>query len=145
MASESSVNAIVEESSALNNSSVKATTIDKFCREHPEIVPCAIKVDIEGYDLAAVRGAREVIKKFQPLFLIEFYEGAVNTSEALFAFCESVGYSVFAHVKPRREDGSYHFTKIIFLELTRENWKSNWRIMIFLVPGKLREKFLELA
>ncbi len=142
LADEPSVNVIAGELPAQGNRVVvPATTIDRFCREHSEVVPCAVKVDVEGYDLPVVRGAREVIGRFEPLFLIEFYEGPLNTPEALFDFCAEVGYSVFAHVKPRRADGSYDFRRIVLRELTRENWGRNWRIMIFLVPGRWRSAF----
>lgn len=124
---------------------VPATNIDAFCAKNPHVNPCVIKVDIEGYDLPAVRGARKTISKFQPVFLIEFYEGPLNTVQHLFAFCDEYNYRVFAKVKPRRPDGSYSYTNIRFRELTHANWSQHWQIMIFLVPLRLHREFEKLV
>jgi len=41
---------------------VPVTTIDAFCRER-HITPAFIKIDVEGFELAVLRGARETIRR----------------------------------------------------------------------------------
>ena len=48
------------------------TTIDEFCRERG-IVPNLIKIDIEGYEFHAIRGAREILSKYHPIVVVEFH------------------------------------------------------------------------
>ncbi len=54
------------------NQRVEAITIDDFVSEHNLSVGL-IKMDIEGYELNALRGAKATIKQFQPVLLISIY------------------------------------------------------------------------
>ena len=51
---------------------VQVRTIDEFCAEK-EITPALIKIDIEGFELHALRGARETIARHKPLLVIEMH------------------------------------------------------------------------
>lgn len=51
---------------------VQVTTIDRFCRERG-IAPSLIKIDIEGYEFHALRGAQEVIRRHSPRILVELH------------------------------------------------------------------------
>jgi hypothetical protein len=51
---------------------VEVTTIDAFCREH-RIAPSLIKIDIEGYEFHALRGAREVLREYSPIIVAELH------------------------------------------------------------------------
>lgn len=53
--------------------SVQATTLDDLCEAHG-IVPSFVKVDVEGHEPALFRGARQVIAKYRPVFVFEFWE-----------------------------------------------------------------------
>ncbi len=46
-------------------------TLDEFARDLSVLPPTLIKMDIEGAELAVLRGARELIRKAQPLLMIE--------------------------------------------------------------------------
>ncbi|HSA05964.1 MAG TPA: FkbM family methyltransferase [Candidatus Gastranaerophilales bacterium] len=56
----------------INSEKIKITTIDKFVQDN-NLNPGLIKMDIEGYELEAVKGALETIKKFKPLIIISVY------------------------------------------------------------------------
>ena len=53
------------EAPAPNTSEVRAISIDQFCAEH-RLAPRVIKIDVEGAELAALRGARATIAAAGP-------------------------------------------------------------------------------
>ena len=48
------------------------TTIDAFCLAH-KLKPNFIKIDIEGYEWHALRGARDTLARCRPLVLVEVH------------------------------------------------------------------------
>jgi FkbM family methyltransferase len=76
---------------------VKVTTIDAFCAER-RLVPRLIKMDIEGFELHALRGARETLLSHRPLVVVEMHpmnwpEIGVDRSD-IAGLINSIGYSV---------------------------------------------------
>lgn len=65
--------------------SVQGTSLDSFfAKNNTEGKRIAfIKIDIEGAELFALRGAEDIIKRWHPVFYIEIYE----------EYCQSYGYS----------------------------------------------------
>jgi len=53
---------------------IDLVTLDDFIRDERLTPPDLIKVDIEGSELYALRGARKTITKYQPILLIEYME-----------------------------------------------------------------------
>jgi FkbM family methyltransferase len=51
---------------------VEITTIDAFC-QYRRIAPTLLKIDIEGFEIHALRGAHETLKKYQPTVLVEMH------------------------------------------------------------------------
>ena len=51
---------------------IKITTIDNFCKKE-NIKPKLIKMDIEGFELEAIKGSEKIIKKLKPVLLICLY------------------------------------------------------------------------
>lgn len=77
---------------------VNATTIDQFCSENG-IVPRCIKIDIEGSECVAVRGARDTIKRVRPDLVIETHGleilGVGGSVAELVGQLEADGYVLF--------------------------------------------------
>jgi FkbM family methyltransferase len=48
---------------------VDATTIDEFCQQHSIESIDVLKIDIEGHELAALRGARRLLELGNPMFI----------------------------------------------------------------------------
>lgn len=76
---------------------VRLTTLDKMLRGSKNPITF-IKCDVEGHELAVVRGARDVIERFMPAWLIEVSQDPDEPgtpSNELFAILYSYGYSAF--------------------------------------------------
>jgi len=54
-----------DEAAATSASEVRATSIDQFCAEH-RLAPRVIKIDVEGAELVALRGARATVAAAGP-------------------------------------------------------------------------------
>jgi FkbM family methyltransferase len=48
------------------------TTIDAFCSAH-KLVPSLLKIDIEGFELHALRGATRTLTSYRPVVVVEFH------------------------------------------------------------------------
>jgi FkbM family methyltransferase len=87
------------------------TTIDQFCAEY-NIRPKLIKVDIESFDLPALYGGCETIKKYKPYIIYEHAERLESDLQTAYeipdsvrdfdivGFCKSVGYNPFVYRFP---------------------------------------------
>ena len=75
---------------------VKVTTLDAYAADHIKTTVRVIKIDVEGHELAVVKGALGLIKRDKPLLIIEC-EGRhlpEGQSVAMFiAFIASLGYT----------------------------------------------------
>ncbi|WP_038163092.1 FkbM family methyltransferase [Verrucomicrobium sp. BvORR106] len=113
--------------------SVEAVTLDRFVDER-QLRPLAVKVDIEGFDILALEGARRTARQHRPVFLVEFNleDERPNSHERLGTFLDEVGYELLAIV--RTEAGpfrcEYEFKKLSASEVAAAHTK-----MLFLVPA----------
>ncbi|MEQ9454784.1 MAG: FkbM family methyltransferase [Phycisphaeraceae bacterium] len=77
---------------------VRTTTIDQIVSQRSLSRVDLIKLDIEGAELAAIRGASETLQRFQPELLVEFNEKSLNaqgaTAADLWSQIESHGYEI---------------------------------------------------
>jgi FkbM family methyltransferase len=62
-------------------SKVAVTTIDTYCRAH-NVWPDLILLDIEGFEIEALRGAREAIARSRPVIVIEMHPNVWSSSAA---------------------------------------------------------------
>lgn len=79
--------------------SISLTTLDIFIRANPQHRIDLIKIDIEGAELACLRGAERTIQAFRPYLIIEVQKtssaaGGYNQGEIL-NFLSPLGYSFF--------------------------------------------------
>lgn len=79
---------------------VEATTLDSYAKEHPLKRLDFVKIDIEGEELRALRGAEQTIRKFRPIIAIEYNrETSVRAGsriDELDAFLHYLGYDRFS-------------------------------------------------
>jgi FkbM family methyltransferase len=68
---------------------VPVTSIDTWCREHG-IWPDVILLDIEGFEIEALRGAREAIALKHPVIVVEMHPNVWNSSNASRAQAEQL-------------------------------------------------------
>jgi FkbM family methyltransferase len=60
---------------------VPVTSIDVFCRERG-VWPDVLLIDIEGFEIEALRGAREAIGRKRPVMVVEFHPNVWQSSNA---------------------------------------------------------------
>lgn len=56
---------------------VRETTIDQLCREQA-LSPDLIKIDVEGYEAEALRGARATLERSHPLIVLEWHRAMLG-------------------------------------------------------------------
>jgi len=62
---------IVESEASLQAEEVPISTLDEFLLSHPQKDVHVIKVDIEGYEVEFLRGAKGSIRRYKPAFMVE--------------------------------------------------------------------------
>lgn len=120
---------------------VATTTIDAVAKAL-DARPCAIKLDIEGHELAALAGARETIRRHQPLILSEFARpsGGANAPDGLAALLADHGYALFAPMARARRRTPVRVMRLAAARIDDVPTK-----MLFLVPPRLGADFAALA
>ena len=82
-----------------NTTEVKCISLDYFVRKEKLSSVDAIKCDIEGAEYFALKGAKDTIKKFKPIVLIEIVESWCNRYNykpiVIFDFMKDFGYSYY--------------------------------------------------
>jgi FkbM family methyltransferase len=76
---------------------VKTITLDAYCHEH-RIAPNCIKIDVEGYELNVLRGARDLVTQTKPDLVVEV-SGDRATREGIWELLVPLGYRVYAIVQ----------------------------------------------
>jgi len=77
---------------------VAVTTVDRLAERFGR--PSPLKIDVEGFEAAVLRGARELLKGSSALVFIELYNEMVRAAGGDPAYCVnellSLGYSIFS-------------------------------------------------
>jgi FkbM family methyltransferase len=108
---------------------VDVVTVDEFVTRYSLRVT-AIKIDVEGFDIDVVAGARETLSSQAPLVLTE-----AKPEDTLFQLISDLDYRVFAFTRDFR-------TRRIAFEELHPKYEAHTK-MLFLVPGRLASKFSE--
>jgi FkbM family methyltransferase len=116
---------------------VDTVTLDTLVANGPTSDVCAIKIDIEGHDMAAIRGATRTLAQQQPLVLTEFNESPENQWDVLRGCAESLRYALYGLVRTGRS--RRHFV------LQRLDQSPRTAKMVFMAPPRLRAQFAALA
>ena len=67
-----------------------------------------IKIDIQGYELLALRGAIEIIKENKPIIICEVMTSFYSNEEKIDSFLKSIGYEKVISIG---KDRIYKFSK----------------------------------
>ncbi|MGQ0713205.1 MAG: FkbM family methyltransferase [Gemmatimonadaceae bacterium] len=70
---------------------VPMTTIDAYCRANG-IAPSAIKVDVEGAEVALLRGAAETLRRHRPVLVLDLHWRDGTTPSLMSEVLETLGY-----------------------------------------------------
>jgi FkbM family methyltransferase len=75
---------------------VQFTTIDYFFNQTMKTAPGFMHLDVEGYELAALKGGKETILKYKPVITFEAHVlENKDLVKHLFIFIEDLGYKTF--------------------------------------------------
>ena len=108
---------------------VDVVTVDEFVTRH-NLRVTAIKIDVEGFDIAVVAGARQTLRSQAPLVLTE-----AKPEEKLFELISDLDYRVFAFTRDFK-------TRQVAFEELHPNSAAHTK-MLFLVPARLRSEFAQ--
>ncbi|MGH9429255.1 MAG: FkbM family methyltransferase, partial [Terriglobia bacterium] len=82
-----------------NTEEVKVRTLDSFAADLNIQAIHLIKADIEGYEVHFLKGAREVIREFRPILMLELNPATLERygacAEDLIGLVTSYGYEIF--------------------------------------------------
>jgi FkbM family methyltransferase len=84
---------------------VKVAKLDTLVFEQKLAPPRVMKIDIEGAELLALRGASRVLREHRPSLAIEIHSADIGRD--VLALLGEHGYSVFAYVKEGKGNPSY--------------------------------------
>jgi FkbM family methyltransferase len=101
--------------------SVASTTLDEYV-ERTGLVPDVVKIDVEGAELAVLKGMTEVLRRGAPLLSIEtgdYPEMDSPETAASIDYLERLGYECFEHrgeLRPHRRQRSYGYDNLFFVK-----------------------------
>ncbi len=78
-----------------------------------------IKVDVEGMELSVLKGARQTIRRFEPLLYVE--NDRADKAPTLIAYLDELGYDLYWHQPPLYSESNYFGNKEdVFRQLRRD-------------------------
>ncbi len=96
-----------------NNIRIKINTLDDFIMESKIKKVDLIKIDVEGYELHALRGAEKTLTRFNPILFIEIDDNYLKEQEAtakdLLEYINKIGYTAIRASDNVPIDQAYSF------------------------------------
>jgi FkbM family methyltransferase len=87
---------ITEDDGRHPTTDVVTVSLDDWCGNDPQRVPGAIKIDVEGHELAVLRGARKILRTYRPAMVMECHAASWDelgvSRDELAAEIEAIGY-----------------------------------------------------
>ena len=78
---------------------IECTTLDELFAAHGFPPPSFLKIDVEGFEMNVLQGARNLLVSADVTVLFEYHHKPADTEkddiEAFHAFARSIGYSIF--------------------------------------------------
>ena len=108
---------------------ISQITLDKFCENKNLKNITGIKIDVDGIDLKALYGCKNIIKENRPSILIE------NYSNKLIKFFENLDYVLLSLVSSK--DKSYNLE----LEELKNFDQNKWIKMVCCIPREFEKKY----
>lgn len=100
---EQSVKKAIGSGSGTETISIEITTLDGDIEEQGLPAPAFLKIDIEGFELHALEGARQTLLRHKPDLYLEMHGETMNEKIrkvfAIVAFLEELGYQQILHVE----------------------------------------------
>jgi FkbM family methyltransferase len=115
---------------------VDCVTLDSvFDRRNSEVA--AIKMDVEGHELAALRGAKTLIRRERPVVVSEFSidSGKPNRHDELLDLAAELDCAIYAIT---RHDPLWYTCSFTMEAVDAATFRDRWYKMIFLVPKEDR-------
>ena len=83
---------------------VKTDTLDEFTKDR-NIIPTVIKIDVEGHELAVLKGAEQTIELYKPTLIIEIEQRhhKHNDVSAVFNDFKNKGYYCYYYSKAKSQ------------------------------------------
>jgi FkbM family methyltransferase len=76
-----------------NSISVPAVSLDRYVQK-TGVRPNLIKIDVEGTELAVLRGARQTLMEFRPVVLVEIHDQGAKHEEEVRDLLKACGYAI---------------------------------------------------
>lgn len=110
-----------------NTITVKTITLDDYFASQPT-APHIIKLDVEGAELLALRGAARLLRAHQPLLMLEVARGNLrafgHTAEQLLDFLRQFNYCLYVlergRLKPLAADQPIEYGNLICFPMTKD-------------------------
>jgi FkbM family methyltransferase len=100
---------------------IEVTTIDEFVKEQQLTKVDFIKIDVEGAEYDALKGAAETFKKFKPKSILAIHPEPVKAKsdslEAIYDLVVALGYTAFYNNEPITKEAFCAHTGLIDLHL----------------------------
>ena len=111
--SNSSLLKISDETKYLEEITVEVDKLDNLILPHDISKPALLKIDIEGFELHALKGAKETLK-YVDVIIIEVSCNNPNNLSEVFSFMKSVGFDQSEILYSHRWNNIYHAIDVMF-------------------------------